>query len=364
MPNALGTFTEDEIRGLAQEVQIPERAGTSPTERFVRQISELVALRVAAGEAKGVSIILRSDALESDIEGRSCVRVPFLRNGQDAISQKIFVSNTVLGLAYAIVVEDDAVDQMAAVQQAGLGGLPALIIDWRGVAPKATLYGSGVDDPSDVEDVYLTETDISSEDLKQGLDEFYTKRLRTPSLVIQGNSVRVWAKDKAAQGWPTDRPEEKIQGVLMSFLHARYSRFEVRAEVVNEDGRLDLKIFAKTFDGAGAKIIKNVWVLELKALTDRTSTGTSVPPTKTDEAIEKGLTQAISYMDAEHVNNAALCCFDMRATDVGPKTFEKVAQEANDNGVHLWRWYLYRNAEDSRKAKREERLSAAKLAEA
>ncbi|MEJ2815016.1 hypothetical protein [Caulobacter sp. CCG-8] len=364
MPEALGNFTQDEIRGLAQEVQIPERAGTSPTERFVRQISELVALRVAAGEDKGVSIILRSDALESDVEGKNCERVPYLRNGQDAISQKIFVSNTVLGLAYAIHVDDSAADQMAAVQQAGLGGLPALIIDWRGAVPKAALYGSGVDDPGDVEDVYLTETDITPEDLKAGLDEFYTKRLRTPSLVVQGNSVRIWAEGKAAQGWPADRPEEKIQGVLMSFLHARYSRFEVRAEVVNEDGRLDLKIFAKLFDATGAKIIKNVWVLELKALTDRTTTGTSQSAAKIDEAIEKGLTQAISYKDAEHVNQAALCCFDMRATDLGPKTFEKVAQEANDNDVHLWRWYLYRSAEASRLAKREERLAAARPAEA
>ena len=358
MPEVLGSFTEAEIAEIAQDVQIPEQAGASPTERFVRQISELVALRVAAGEAEGISIILRSDALASDVEGQTCERFPYLRNGHDPISQRVFVSNAVLGLAYAIQVDESAADQMAAVQQAGFGRLPALIIDWRGDAPKAALYGSGVDNPDDVQDVYLTETDITPEDLKAGLDDFYTKRLRTPSLVVQGNSVRVWGEEPA-KGWPAERPEEKIQGVLMNFLYARYSRFDVRAEVVNEDGRLDLIIFAKLFDGSGAKIVKNVWVLELKALTDRTSTGGPVAAKAVEHAIEKGLTQAISYKEAGHVNQAAMCCFDMRSTDLGNEAvFDHVTKEANDNEVHLWRWYLYRSSEANRAARRKERLAA------
>ncbi len=356
MPEELGSFTEAEIRGFANEVQIPDQAGAPPTERFVRQIAELVALRVAAGETKGISIILRSDALESDVEGHNYERFPYLRSGQDALSQRVFLSNTVLGLAYSVPIDENAPDQVAAIQQAGFGRLPALIIDWRGDAPKATLYGSGVDDPNDVQDVNLTEMDITPEDLKAGLDEFYAKRLRTPSLVIQGHSVRIWKKP--SQGWPEDRPEEKIQGVLVSFLFARYSRFDIRAEVNNEEGRLDIKIFAKLRDGTGAKIVKNVWVLELKALTDRSTAGTAVTATAVDEALEEGLTQAISYREADHINQAALCCFDMRTTDLGDAViFKRIAQEANDNEVHLWRWYLYRSAAASRRAHRAVRLS-------
>jgi hypothetical protein len=356
MPEDFGTFTEAEIAGLAQDLQIPELAGVSPTERFVRQISELVALRLVAGETEGVSIILRSDALESDIEGRNCERFPYLRNGKDAISSKIFISNAMLGLAYAVSIEG-ANDEMEAVQIAGLGSLPALLIDWRGDTPRATLYCSGVSNPEDIQDVYLTETDITPEDLKAGLDEFYTKRLRTPSLVVQGHSMRIWGTP--SQGLPAERPEERIQGVLMSFLFARYSRFDVRAEVVTEDGRLDIKIFAKLFDSKGDKIVKNVWVLELKALTDRTSTGGVVGAKVVDEALQKGLTQAISYKDADHINQAALCCFDMRASDVGDAAvFSQIVQEANDNEIHLWRWYLYRSAEASRDAKRANRIAS------
>lgn len=357
MPEEFGSFTAAEIKGLAQDVRIPGGAGAPPTERFVRQISELVAIRFAAGESKGISIILRSESLESDVEGRNCERFPYLRNGQDAISRKIFVSNTVLGLAYAISQDDDTSDEVAAVQKAGLGKLPALIIDWRGDAPRATLFSSGVDDPSDVQDVYLFETDITPEDLKTGLDEFYAKRLRTPSLVVQGHSVRIWGAP--AKGLPADGPEGRIQGVLMNFLFARYSRFEVRAEVITEDGRLDIKIFAKLQDAQGDKIVKNVWVLELKALTDKTSTGGTVASSVVDEALQKGLTQAISYKESDHINQAALCCFDMRATDLGDQVvFNTIAQEANDNEVHLWRWYLYRSSEASRAAKRADRIAA------
>lgn len=356
MPDDFGSFTTAEIKGLAQDLLIPDLAGASPTERFVRQASELVALRLAAGEDKGISIILRSDALESDVEGRSCKRYPYLRNGQDAISRKIFVSNAMLGLAYAVATDDEASDEMAAVQEAGLGDLPALVIDWRGDAPRATLYCTGINNPEDIQDVYLTEADITPEDLKAGLDDFYTKRLRTPSLIVQGHSARIWGSP--AKGWPAERPEERIQGVLMSFLFARYSRFEIRAEVVTEDGRLDLKIFAKLHDAKGDKIVKNIWVLELKALTDRTSNGGSVSASLVDEALQKGLIQAISYKEADHINQAALCCFDMRAQDEGDsKVFSKIAQEANDNEVHLWRWFLYRSAEASRDARHVARSS-------
>lgn len=360
MSDYTGNFTQDEIAQVALEVRIPEEAGVSPTQRFVKQVSNLVALRIAAGETKGVTIFLQSDALESDVEGRSWQRFPYLRGGNDPVSCKILLSNAALGTAYAVT-NDTVEDQVAGVLAAGLGALPAMVVDWRGEVPKAMLYGLGVANPDDVQDVYIIEAEITADDLKAGLDEFYKKRLRTPSLVVQGHSMRIWASP-SSKGWPADRPEERIQGVLLSYLYARYSRYEIRAEVDNQEGRLDLLIFAKMHDTKGAKIVKKLWILELKALTDRTSTGASVSEAVTREAIEKGLTQAISYRDVEHVNHAAVCCFDMRTDDLDDAAvFSHVQQEANDNDVHLWRWFMYRSAEASRDAARAERL-AVKLA--
>lgn len=69
MVEELGNFTQAEIESLAHEVRLPEGAGETPTQRFVKQVSNLVALRIQAGETVGISVFLRSDALDSDIEG-------------------------------------------------------------------------------------------------------------------------------------------------------------------------------------------------------------------------------------------------------------------------------------------------------
>jgi len=97
----------------------------------------------------------------------------------------------------------------------------------------------------------------------------------------------------------------------------------------------------------------NEWVLELKALCDKTSTtGNPVPESNIREAVEGGLEQAIGYKTSLHAVNAALCCFDMRATDEGDeKCFEHVANAAAAESVPLWRWYLYRSTKHSRAAK-------------
>ncbi len=351
MPETLGAFTQDEIASFVHEVKFPENSGTTPTDRFVKQISDLVQVRTKAGEAKGFSVILRSDALDTDVRGRNYPSLPLFRNGLDALSQGIFLSNALLVQAYAVPLNSNNGDIFTEVKNAGYGNLPALVIDWRGDEPKATLFASGVENQDDLQEIYLTETEISASHLREGLEDFYNKRLRTPSLLIQGHSVKVWG-EKPSDGWPATRPEERIQGILMTFLMARYSRFSVRAEVNTEDGRLDLKIFAKLLDNTGTKYVKNIWVLELKALTDRTSTGGHVPNSVTEEAIEKGLIQAASYKDSEHVNNAALCCFDMRENDLGDEvTFANIADRAKANGIHLWRWFLHRSTEASRNTK-------------
>tara|TARA_R110000787_G_scaffold168191_1_gene281064 strand:- start:139 stop:591 length:453 start_codon:yes stop_codon:yes gene_type:complete len=139
----------------------------------------------------------------------------------------------------------------------------------------------------------------------------------------------------------------------MTHLLGRWPRLGVRAEVINEDGRLDLEVFAKLKDAVGEKVVKILWILELKALPEFGSTGTKVYGTTINAALNKGLGQALAYREAQHANQIALCCFDMRAEDVeDAEVFKKIATEANDNDVRLWRWYLYRSAEKAREAKR------------
>jgi len=139
----------------------------------------------------------------------------------------------------------------------------------------------------------------------------------------------------------------------MTHLLGRWPRLFVRAEVINEDGRLDLEVFAKLKDPVGENVVKILWILELKALADKGSTGSKVYDTTIRAAIKKGLGQALAYREAQHGNQIALCCFDMRATNLtDAEVFKEIATEANDNDVRLWRWYLYRSTEEAREAKR------------
>ncbi len=362
MSEDIGNFTQDYIAEVVREVGVPENAGVEPLQRFVKQVSDLIALRLSVGEGDGLTVLLQSDALESDVEGRGWARIPLLRNGNDAISCRILLSNAALAVGYAVNDDEAAADQLEAVSKAGLGRHPAIVIDWRGDLPKATLFGSGVDNIDDVQDVNLADDTILTADLKDVLDDFYRKRLRTPQLVVQGGSQRIWGQ--AVKGIPSENVEKRIQGVLMNYLFASYPRFHMRAEVNNEEGRLDLIIFAKQYDQKGDKIVKPLWILELKALTDRDSSGNSISPAVTKGAIEKGLSQAISYRDSEHANHAALCCFDMRSEDfTDAVVFAEIQQEANDNHVSLWRWFMLRSSESSRDESRAKRL-AIKRAEA
>jgi hypothetical protein len=357
MPEDIGDFTQDEIAAVAQAVGLPEGAGTGPVERFVKQVSELVSVRLAAGEAEGITVFLNSDAIDSDAEGRGWLRVPFLRSGNDPVSCRILLSNVALGAAYVVDQDTPSADEIEAIRKAGLGGLPAVVVDWRGETPRAMLYGSGVDDLGDVVDVQLFEEKISVEEMKAALDDFYDRRLRTPYLVTQGSSSRIWNDPK--KGWPVESPERAIQGVLMTHLLGRWPRLFVRAEVINEDGRLDLEVFAKLKDAAGENVVKILWILELKALADRGSTGSKIYDAAIIAAINKGLGQALAYREAQHGNQIALCCFDMRANDVeDAEVFKEIAKEANDNDVRLWRWYLYRSTEDAREAKRAAKKAA------
>ena len=358
MAETFGGVGLSEIEAVAATTSLPDAAGASPLTRFVKRVSDLVRLRKAQGESGGVSIFLQSSALESDAESLKHQEFPFLGTGNEPILNQVWLSNASLGTAYALDDVDcaDVNILKQAVKGLGLGSLPALLVDWRGAAPAGRVYLNGFADPDDVEDVQLEEGEIDPENLKACLDNFFAKTLRTPSAVSAGHGMRVWKK--ASQGIPEERPEERIQGRLMDHLRSRYSRHHIRAEVENDAGRCDLIVRAHLHDVSGLPYVRIEWLLELKALTDKTSTGSDVPPQNAKAAIEKGVLQAHSYRDQEHAQRAALCCYDMRSTaESDDDCFSHVAGDAAAQGVALWRWLMLRSAEAGRQAKAGEAIA-------
>lgn len=343
-----GGIGSDQIELVAKQIGASVDAGTTPIDRFMRKVADLVEQRADKGEAKGFSVFLRSAALLDDVKDREKTPFPHVANGQDSVSQKVLISNSVLSRAYSLgIVPDENIYE--ALEAAGLGELPAFIVDWRSDKPAATFYRSGVSDPEDVEHVYLSSHEITPDELKAVLDAFYEDRLRTPLKISEGHGQKVWTD--ASVGSPAERPEEKIQGILLTYLRARIRPLDADPEVPNSDGRLDISIYAKMLDANGQRIVKKIWVVELKALTDTTHEGNPVPASAIKPALEKGLLQALSYRDAIHANRAALCCYDMRKDNLtDEEVFAPIRDRAQEKEVHLWRWYLHRSSEHGRKA--------------
>ncbi|WP_372072878.1 hypothetical protein P7L75_11610 [Tistrella mobilis] len=356
MADALGGMSLGEIEAASKELPFPDNAGASPSERFVLKVSALVRVRHAQGDSGGVAVFLQSDALQSDAECCDGSFHPLLATGNDPITEKVWLSNATLGGAYALNVDCSSQGVIfEKVRALGFERLPALVIDWRGAVPVGRFYARGLGDLDHVQEVLLAYTEISAADLKGCLDNAHRTGLETPQRVGEGHAEQIW-KD-ASKGFPAPRPEERIQGKLINHLRARYTQHVVRAERKNNDGITDLMIFAHTQDVGGQKIVVNEWLLELKALTDRTENGNTIGPADIKKRISDGLKQAICYRNEEHARHAALCCYDMRTNDEGDEAcFADVRDDAADEAVVLWRWYLFRSS----KALRTEKQAAKK----
>lgn len=358
MASLLGGITLDEIEAASKELPFPDNAGATPSERFVLMVSSLVTTRQEMGDNGGFTVFLQSDALQSDAEGCNGEFHPFLASGNDSITGKVWLSNATLGGAYALDIDCSQQGLIFdRVRNSGFGSLPALTIDWRGAVPIGRFYAQGLVNLDHVQEVLLAYIEITREDLKLCLDTAHRTSLETPQRAGEGHAEQLW--NDAAKGWPAHRPEERVQAKLIQHLRAKYTKHTVRAERKNSDGITDLMIFARTKDVAGKKIVVNEWVLELKTLTDKTETGAIVPGPDIRKRIADGLVQVISYRDDEHARNAALCCYDMRSNDEGDDTcFAEVRNEATNQSVELWRWFLHRSSKALRTEKYGQPLAA------
>lgn len=345
IPN-LGGVRPDEIRDYALEAGVPDTAGASLITRFVKRVSDLVGVRAAKGETGQFTVFLKIETLPDHAEP-----LPRLRNGEDSVADKVWMTSASLETAAELQIAwSDAKSLFGAIGRAGFGDLPAVVVDWRSGAPIGHLYRAGVKALEDCEPIVLEQLPISRGRIKEVLDHFYEKSLRTPTLIIEGHGKRIW--NEAAKGVPEYRPEEAIQGRLVDVLKAVFVLHSTRAEPVTEDGRADIVIYKKDTSTGGQKAIVNEWVLELKALADRTSKGNPVAPGIATTAVRSGLEQVVAYKAQLNAVHGALCCYDMRADDVGDDScFSHVTGDAIEETVVLWRWYLFRSTAASRAAK-------------
>ncbi|HEX8191574.1 MAG TPA: hypothetical protein VF552_01610 [Allosphingosinicella sp.] len=350
-PPSLGGVSPVEIENIAEDVGPPTVAGSSLTTRFSRRVSALVAARAGQGDTGQFSIFLQSEALFDDAQCCAHAEAPLLANGADPVTDKVWLSTASLSTSFELLLQwSDQATLFQALRDAGLGGFPAVVVDWRTSVPLGRLYPRGIEEHEDSQAILFTETPITPAQMKEALDSFYERSLRTPYKITEGHAKRIWKE--AGQGIPEFRPEEAIQGRLLDSLKAAFAKHDLHAEPITDDGRADIIVYMKTISAGGLPAVINEWVLELKALTDKTHTGNDVPPGKASAAVYGGLEQAIGYRTQLNALQAAVCCYDMRANDCGDEAcFAHVKQEAAHHNVPLWRWYLFRSTSASRAAK-------------
>lgn len=346
-----GGVSPQEIEAVAEAVGAPTMAGASLTTRFSRRVSTLVITRAGKGDSGQISIFLKSEAVHDD--AKRCIHneVPLLRNGADPIVDRVWLSSASLSTSFEVCLQwSDVSSLYQAIRNLGFGDFPAVVVDWRSGTPAGTLYKCGLNDLENCESVFFEKLPVSPKQMKDVLDNFYERSLRTPFLITEGHAKRVWKEPM--KGVPEHRPEEVIQGRLLDVLKAAFAQHELRAEPITDDGRADIVMSLKTISASGLPAVVNEWVLELKALADRTTTDNSVAVGKIHEAIRSGLEQVIAYKTQLNAVRAALCCYDMRKEDIGDETcFLNINNDASAHEIALWRWFLFRSTELARAAK-------------
>lgn len=354
MPDTyVGGVPEAEIRALLDEEGLPFDAGADRVGRFLRKLAALIITRIQRGDGGPFAMFLLGEGIKERVGRCKCgaKSKPLFSNGNDPIGARVWMMNALLAETHELEIDfaDDG-ETFAAVITAGLGDLPAVTLDLRTPGePRLSLFPHGCDQPGVKHEIVITDRPIDKARMKAALDTFYEENLRTPLIAKAGHATSPW-KD-ASRGVPNSRPEEIIEGRLLPQLKRLFPTHDCRSQAVNDDGIVDISIYMPEPTRSGLPGRRCDYVLELKALADRT---TNDNPSTTDHAeqIRKGYIQALAYGTQEKALQSALCLFDMRATDVtDDDCFADVKDRAVTENIDLWRWKLLRSSEEGRQVR-------------
>lgn len=352
MDSRIGGISRQEIEDLSSSLPDLTQAGSSAETRFSANVVKLIRVRADKGETGGVAVFLCANTQLTDVKGVKTVQKSLLGMGNEPILNAAWLTDVAIGSALqAIEMNLSDPDTLhSQITKMGLAALPAIIVDWRSSAPRIRFFPMGVTQSSVTIDIILDDDPLTASAVRDCLDNFHDTTLRTPLLIASGHGQKIWGN--ASKGVPLERPEERIQGRLLDHLRAKFSAHHIRAEQDTKLGRYDLQISRHFENQDGKKYTVNEWLLELKALCDKTSSGKKTgSPKSYNDALSNGITQADEYKKSENALNAALCCYDMREKDDGDQScFSSVKSQGSKCAVHLWRWYLARSSSAARKA--------------
>lgn len=174
---------------------------------------------------------------------------------------------------------------------------------------------------------------MKDEVLTLELNSFAEKNLASDELRSE-----LW--EDPSKYWPIEQAERTIQKFLLIALRAVFKNYVILSETKVVAGRIDILILPGSSNEAG-KV-----VLELKALRQYGSTGTSVSSSTTTEHINSGVIQAYTYFkDAMKY----ICTYDMRKNN-STEVFTQAMIDCDKYDVKLRTFKVHPSAVSVREA--------------
>ena len=349
---ALGTWSGGDFGTTASQTP-PVGANHDLPEvtRFVAGVAHLLRRRSAQLESLSESdkpdvaiFVLKPRPPDSASNAK---RVPMVDNGRTRVVGRLwFASESVISARYITLPAEIDDDQRFnfVVDKHGLGAYPTLLFDARTVHDELRWYPKGLGEPDTRELLTLKDVVIPDE-VFAAIGRIYRECLRTPGGLPSG--ISLW--ENASRHWPRSDAEALLQSCLKVGLVTRFPLCTILHEQPQAAGRTDLEI--EQCDPTDSNKVTRHGVIELKVLRSFWSEGNQVADRDVARHIEKGVQQAAAYRQGKRFTWTALCCFDMRKTDVGdPATFGHVLEKADAEDVLLRRWFLYASASAYREA--------------
>ncbi|WP_447585781.1 hypothetical protein [Pseudoxanthomonas mexicana] len=270
-------------------------------------------------------------------------RSPLLNNGNYRLTGQVHFLN-VAAAGRSMDYQGDEGDLFDALETCQVQGLPTVVY-----APKAgghsklSWYPNGIKEDTKVSVIPVAVEEPTVELITQAIEGVYRGDLITPDCVPEHDSL--W--EKAANGWASEVAEARVQRNIKLGLHGRFPTCRIVAEQPGPDGRTDIEIVGDFGVAPGA--VMNFAVLELKVLREKGSTGSAYAPKKIAKHIDDGVDQAFTYGGDRNFRERLLCCFDMRAEELGAtNVFAPIQTKADQLGVSLRYWFLYRSSKHYR----------------
>lgn len=330
------------LTGKGSDTDLPEPV------RFLLAVRRLALAREREPDCEfdrpAALVLVPAQFFESGPKG--LVRSPFLNTGNYRLTGQVhYLGVAATGKSRDYFGGDGELIDALVTDQADT--LPAVIYTPKaGGHSKLSWYPAGTHNDTNVQVFPVAIEEPTPALISLAIEGVYQGELKTPDQVPPDASP--W--QAAGKGWASDKAEARVQRVVKIGLHGRFPHCRIVAEQPGKDGRTDVEVVGDFGVAPGA--VTNFAVLEMKVLVEKGSTGIVKSAKDIEAHVDDGVNQAYTYGGDRKFRDRMLCCFDMRAANVGAAAvFAGIKDKAEALGVHLCFWFLYRSSEHYRECK-------------